>query len=226
MNDPRNSNSMGGGPPTHTNGPGARPPRPRLSGRAKLILLALVILVNLLFYAPFLRTTRQEPQISLPYSTFLAQVRAHNVTTAQLSPTTASGSFAKPYPDPASGTRYRRYTTTLLPVPDPALVPLLAARGVQMTAENQAPSLWLTVGGLLISVLPMLFLLGLFYFGIRAARGQQQGIFGFGQSKAKLYTEERPSTTFADVAGVEAAKSELSEEVDFLRDAAKYQRLG
>ena len=90
MNDPRNSNSVGGGP--HANGPGPRPPRPRLSGRAKLILLGLVILVNLLFYAPFLRTTRQEPQISLPYSTFLAQVRAHNVTTAQLSASTASGS--------------------------------------------------------------------------------------------------------------------------------------
>ena len=224
MNDPRHSNSAGGGP--HANGPGPRPPRPRLSGRTRLILLALVILVNLLFYAPFLRTTRQEPQISLPYSTFLAQVRAHNVTTAHLSATMASGAFAKPYPDPASGTRYSRYTTTLLPVPDPALVPLLTARGVQMTAENQAPSLWLSVGGLLISVLPILFLLGLFYLVTRAARGQQQGIFGFGQSRAKLYTEERPSTTFADVAGVETAKSELSEEVDFLRDAAKYQRLG
>src|SRR5205085_1700026 len=108
----------------------------------------------------------------------------------------------------------------------PALVPLLTARGVQMTAESQAPSLWLTVAGLLISVLPIVFLVGLFYIATRAARGQQQGIFGFGQSRAKLYTEERPSTTFADVAGVEAAKSELSEEVDFLRDAAKYQRLG
>src|SRR5438105_9330405 len=172
-------------------------------------MLGLVILVTLLFYAPFLRPTSQQPQISLPYSTFLAQVRAHNVTTAHLSATVASGAFARPYRDPASGTRYLRYTTTLLPVPDPALVPLLTARGVQMTAENQAPSLWLTVGGLLISVLPILFLLGLFYLVTRAARGQQQGIFGFGQSRAKLYTEERPSTTFADVAGVEAAKSEM-----------------
>ena len=57
MKDPRSSNSAGGGP--HASGPGARPPRPRLSGRAKLILLVLVILVNLLFYAPFLRPTSQ-----------------------------------------------------------------------------------------------------------------------------------------------------------------------
>src|SRR5438874_11582254 len=57
-------------------------------------------------------------------------------------------------------------------------------------------------------------------------RGQRQGLFGFGQSKARLYSEERPSTTFADVAGVDAAKRELQEEVDFLRDPKKYQRLG
>src|SRR5438874_3847383 len=57
-------------------------------------------------------------------------------------------------------------------------------------------------------------------------RGQRQGLFGFGQSKARLYSEERPSTTFADVAGVEAAKRELQEEVDCPRHPKKYQRLG
>jgi cell division protease FtsH len=55
---------------------------------------------------------------------------------------------------------------------------------------------------------------------------QQQGVFGFGQSRAKLYTVDRPTTTFADVAGVEAAKGELREIVDFLRDPSKYHRLG
>jgi cell division protease FtsH len=224
VNDPRHNASGGGGPPA--NGSGPRRPRLRLSGRTRLILLVLVLLVNLLFYAPFLRPTSQAPQISLPYSTFLAQVRTHNVTTVLLSPSTASGAFARPYLDPGSGRRYSRYTTTLLPVPDPALVSLLMARGVQITAENQTPSAWLTAAGLFISILPLLFLFGLFYIVARAARGRQQGILGFGQSKAKLYTAERPSTTFADVAGVEAAKSELREEVDFLRDAAKYQRLG
>jgi hypothetical protein len=141
VNDPRHSNSAGGGP--HANGPGTRPPRPRHSGRTRLVMLGLVILVTLVFYAPFLRPTSQQPQISLPYSTFLAQVRAHNVKTALLSATMASGAFARPYRDPASGTRYARYTTTLLPVPDPALVPLLTTHGVQMTAKNQVPSLWL-----------------------------------------------------------------------------------
>ena len=71
MNDPRHSNSAGGGP--LANGPSPRSPRPRLSGRTRLIMLGLVILVTLLFYAPFLRPTSQQPQINLPYSTFLAR---------------------------------------------------------------------------------------------------------------------------------------------------------
>ncbi len=224
MDDPRQRTSPGGGPPA--NDPGPRPPRARLSGPTRLILLILVLLVNVLFYAPFLRPTSRAPQISLPYSSFLAQVRTHHVATVLLSPSTASGAFAGPYLDPGSGKSYSRYATTLLPIPDPALIPLLRAGGVQITAENQTPAGWLTAVGVLITVVPLLLLIGLFYIGTRALRGRQQGIFGFGQSKAKLYTVERPSTTFADVAGVEAAKTELSEEVDFLRDAATYQRLG
>ncbi len=74
--------------------------------------------------------------------------------------------------------------------------------------------------------LPFLLLIGLFYFGTRAAQRQQQGVFGFGRSQAKLYNEERPSITFADVAGVEAAKGEVSEVVDFLRHPMKYHNLG
>jgi cell division protease FtsH len=83
-----------------------------------------------------------------------------------------------------------------------------------------------TVLGTILQALPLLFLIGLFYIGSRAARQQQQGIFGFGRSQAKLYTEERPHTTFADVAGVDSAKEELKEIVDFLRDPGMYHRLG
>ena len=76
------------------------------------------------------------------------------------------------------------------------------------------------------SLLPFLLMIGLFVFFMRAARQQSQGVFGFGQSRGKLYTEDRPSTTFADVAGVDAAKAELAEVVDFLKQPAKYHKLG
>jgi cell division protease FtsH len=69
-------------------------------------------------------------------------------------------------------------------------------------------------------------LIGLFYIGSRAARQQSQGIFGFGRSTAKLYTEDRPTTTFGDVAGVDTAKEELEEVVHFLKDPSVYHRIG
>ncbi len=203
-----------------------QPPRLRMSGRSWLIWLIFLILFNAIFYAPFLNSSSQKPTITLPYSTFLAQARAGTVKTADLSSSTATGDFNKPYKDPSSGKTYIRYTTTLLPVEDPNLVSTLTTHGVVVSGTSSATPLWLDVLNVLVQALPLLFLVGLFYFGARAARSQQQGIFGFGQSRAKLYTEERPSTTFADVAGVESAKRELTEEVDFLRNPAKYQRLG
>ena len=227
MSDPRQGPSRGEGAAGQE--PGPRRPQSPFSGRAWLITLILVLLFNFVFYPLILRNneTAQKPQTTLPYSVFLDQVRANNVTTAQIAGSTVSGDFAKGYKDPTSGKSYARYTTTLLlPVQDPDLLRLLKDHKVQLSAVNQTPPAWLQVLGLLLDALPFLFLIGLIYFATRAARRQQQGIFGVGQSKAKVYTEERPSTTFADVAGVEAAKAELGEVVDFLRTPGRYQDLG
>ena len=217
------NDSPGDGPPDNT---GNRPKRSPVSGRTWLAALALLLLFNILFYLPLLSFSSGSPQVTLAYSAFLAQVQANNVATAQVSPDTASGNFRKPYLDSSTQTSYHSYTTTLLPVTDSSLVPLLEQHGVQITGESTSTPIWLDALGLLLQALPFLFFIGLFYYGMRSTRGQQQGLFGFGQSKAKLYSEERPSTTFADVAGIEAAKAELQEEVDFLRDPRKYQRLG
>jgi cell division protease FtsH len=203
-----------------------RRPHPSLSGHAWLITLLVLFLFNLLFYLPFLTASRPVPRVTLTYSAFLTQVRADNVATAQVAAEMVSGDFKAPYRDPATHTSYTRYTATLLPVTDPDLVPLLEQHGVQLIGEVTSPPLWLAALGLLVQALPVLLLIGLFAVGARVGLKQQQGIFGFGQSKAKLYTEERPSTTFADVAGIESAKAELREVVDFLRDPAKYRRLG
>ncbi len=208
--------------------PQKRPPRPQLSGRSWLLMLVVVILANVLFYSSALRNQEaaRAPQTTISYSVFLDQVRANNVKTARLSGQTASGDFVKPYQEEQGGKSYGRYTTTLLPVQDPALVALLQEHKVQIAAVTQSTPFWQHALGLLLNMLPVLFLLGLFYVGTRAARQQQQGAFGFGQSKAKLYAEERPRTTFADVAGVETAKAELAEVVDFLRTPETYQQLG
>jgi cell division protease FtsH len=187
----------------------------------------MVILFNALVYGPVLTsTTRTWPPLSLAYSDFLAQVRTNRIATATLSATTASGAFKKPYTPTKGGVQYTSYTTTLLPIADPDLIPLLNAHNVQITGSYPTTPASITMLTLLLSALPLLLLLGLFSVGTRVVRRQQQAIFDIGQSKARLYSEERPHTTFDDVADVEAAKRELQEEVDFLRDPAKYQRLG
>jgi len=226
VNDPRSNVPPGGkqGP----NGPSNGPQRPRLTGRTWIIITVLAILFNFLVYVPYLSNANNNPKDTLSYSgtptSFYSQLQKGNIKTARVSTATVDGDFKTPITD--NGKTYTSYTTIQPGVPDNDLLTALRARGVTVTGQDQSTPLWLNAVSLLINVLPFLFLIGLFYFGTQAARRQQSGIFGFGQSKAKLYTEERPSTTFADVAGVEAAKTELREEVDFLRDPTKYQRLG
>jgi len=190
-----------------------------------MILLAVVVVFNVLYYASAL-PNQDNPRVTVPYSTFITQVKADNIKTAKITSTTATGDFARPYTDPTAKKTYKLYTVSLLPVQDTGLVPLLQAHNIQLVADHETTPLWLQALSVLVGALPLVLLFGLLYFGTRAARSQQQNVFGFGQSKAKLYNEERPTTTFADVAGVESAKSELHEVVDFLRDPSKYQRVG
>jgi cell division protease FtsH len=80
--------------------------------------------------------------------------------------------------------------------------------------------------GILINVLPWVVLFGFLYFMMRRATQGQQGLFGLGKSRAKVVLEDRPSTTFADVAGVDSAKNDLVEVIEFLKTPHKFQRLG
>lgn len=79
---------------------------------------------------------------------------------------------------------------------------------------------------LISAILPVILMIAFFYFIFRQARGAQENIFSFGQSKAKLFSKDVPRTTFADVAGVDEAKQELTEVVDFLKNPAKYKAMG
>ncbi|HEX6509109.1 MAG TPA: ATP-dependent metallopeptidase FtsH/Yme1/Tma family protein, partial [Chloroflexota bacterium] len=224
-----NNNPIGPGGPGRPGGPGGQgvPPRFRLSTRGWIITIGLVLLFNFIFYLPQLTTTStNNPQITLPYSTFIRQVDANTIKDAQITGSSVTGSFKTRYVDPSTKKTYTRYTTIIAPELLNSTVSLMNRHGVQVTLENTTAPAWVTILGTVLQALPLLFLLGLFYIGSRAARQQQQGVFGFGRSQAKLYTEERPHTTFADVAGVNAAKAELKEIVDFLRDPSVYHRLG
>ena len=182
----------------------------------------MLLLANYLISFVF---TSGPPRETVPYTTFIAQVNDDNVKDITAQGNSIQGDFKKPVTyGSASGTPFQ----TERPVfATDHLDTLLEQHNVPITATPPgAGSPLLT---LLISFGPALLLIGgLLYLSRRMATAGPGGILGaFGQSKATLYKpDEGPRTTFADVAGIEEAKQDLAEVVDFLKTPEKYQRLG
>jgi cell division protease FtsH len=194
------------------------------------LTLGALVLWNLLVFWP-----RAEPVARVPYTRFLAAVRADDVTRVRIVGDEITAWLAKPlaWPEQTAGTQakavegaqtYAKIATTLpAVVGDPRLLELLEAHHVEVTAEHPAAP-WLM--DLLTGWGPLLLLLGFFWWTGQKAMGQQAGLFGFGRTRARRYKPEGPQVTFDDVAGADEAKAELQEEVDFLRHPQKYHDLG
>ncbi|HLX57540.1 MAG TPA: ATP-dependent metallopeptidase FtsH/Yme1/Tma family protein, partial [Ktedonobacteraceae bacterium] len=165
--------------------------------------------------------------IEIPYSTFYQEVADGHVKDVIFSGQDANGDFKTPQSIvdingvSKTGTAFH---FTQLTNGDPNLTTLLNNNGVSYQAKASSDSsLFLTI---LINLLPWLVIGVFFFFIIRRATQGQQNIFSFGKSKAKVVLEDRPSTTFADVAGVDEAKNDLVEVVEFLKTPGKFQKLG
>lgn len=201
-------------------------------------LLLIMFLINLIFYGPYflnLVGAGQSATINLPYSSFLQQVKQGNVRSVTIrSDNSVSGSFKTPLREQQAGGQgtvsATNFTTFVPTTGDPTLLPLLEKQGVEINAEPAQPAWWETALAWFVNLVPVLLLL---YFGFMSWRGMRQmqdlqggGVFGIGRSRAKLYSEERPTTTFADVAGVDEAKQELQEVIDFLRNPQRFLSIG
>jgi cell division protease FtsH len=185
------------------------------------ITIAILVVLNYVV-VNFLLAPSQPKQVAIPYNEFKSQVAAGNVSSVTIQDTTITGNTKKPVKAP-NGDTASSFTTGKPTIPDNDLLAQLLQQNVTVDFTTQTTPAWLS---LLFSFGPALLLIGGLLLLNRRAASAAGGVFGLGQSRARLYDPERPATTFADVAGIDDAKAELQEVVDFLKNPQRYQRLG
>ena len=199
-----------------------------------------VVMLALIAWNVYAFWPRTQAEVSIPYSSFVNQVKEDHVKSVSINGSSIKGEFTAPQllvnlvpeitpapgatPVPTETVTYTTFTTNFPDVVgDTSLMPLLNTHNVEVSVTPPASpilSIVLSYG------LPILLMVAfLVIIGRQASRGQES-IFSFGRSKARRFVEDKNKVTFKDVAGVDEAKRELQEVVDFLRNPQKYHKLG
>jgi cell division protease FtsH len=175
--------------------------------------IALWLVISLVFVMIYhLFNQPKIAQMDIIYSDFLGYVDKSQVAEVTIQGENISGKLT-------SGKAFKTYAPK-----DAGVIALLKEKGVRISAKPADDSPWYMT--ILVSWLPMLLLIGVWIFFMRQMQGGGGKAMAFGKSRARLVTDKSKKVTFADVAGIEEAKAELQEVIDFLRDPKKYTKLG
>ncbi len=184
------------------------------------ISILLVVWLAWNFFA-----SRRGGEVWISYDKFQDELQVGNIKSVTIIDKDLSGQFLKEtsiiptgQSEPAQVKRFK----TRIPFDDPSLITDMRQKGVEIVAKPASP--WTN---LLINILPWALIIGvIWFFFIRQMSTGTNRAFSFGKSRARVLTEDRPKITFNDVAGVDEAKEELKEIIEFLKTPHKFQKLG
>ncbi len=186
--------------------------------RATRLTLFFIVIYSLTQYF-----TSIQPQL-LSYTTFKHEISAGKINRVTIQRETISGDFASP-PGPTTPGQSTAFKVVLPPVEDPTLLPLLELNGVEVEAKPTEMSVLVRI---LIGVVPWVLLFAFFYYSSQLMQKRMggSGMFGFSRSKARRHERETIHLGYNDVAGLEHAKQDLMEIVDYLKNPDKYRAIG
>ncbi len=177
-----------------------------------LMIWAVIVVVLIGLYSVLNQGSRSSNTSEITYSTLLQKVDQGSIQSVVITGDTVEAKDAN-----------KATFTSVTPNNQDELVKRLEAKKADIKVRRANP---VTIWTILFQSLPILLLIGAWIFVMRQMQGGARGAMGFGRSKARLLTENKNRVTFEDVAGVDEAKEELEEIVDFLKDPGKFQKLG